>query len=80
MQFYSDPKREQDPYALPDSKVFYNDSTDPDCVGNGDQEDGPLATGWHWWPCFPGCLPDGDPSGPFKTEELAIADCRDGVA
>lgn len=31
---------------------------------------------WFWWPCFPGCLPDGDKSGPFKTEEEAIGDAR----
>ena len=32
--------------------------------------------GWYWWSCFPGCLPDGDPIGPFSTEEEAIADAR----
>jgi hypothetical protein len=34
--------------------------------------------GWYWWPCFPGCLPDSDPVGPFDTEEEALADARDG--
>jgi hypothetical protein len=28
--------------------------------------------GWYWWACFPGCLPDGEPAGPFETEEAAI--------
>lgn len=23
--------------------------------------------GWYWWSCQPGCLPDGEPSGPFMT-------------
>lgn len=32
--------------------------------------------GWYYWPCFPGCLPDGDPVGPFETEAEAIADAR----
>lgn len=32
--------------------------------------------GWYWWACFPGCLPDGDPSGPFKTEQEAIDDAN----
>ncbi len=34
--------------------------------------------GWYWWPCFPGCLPDGDPVGPFPTEQAAIEDAQDG--
>ncbi len=29
--------------------------------------------GWYWWPCFPGCLPDGEANGPFSTEEEAIS-------
>lgn len=32
--------------------------------------------GWYWWACFPGCLPDGDPSGPFDSEADAIADAQ----
>jgi hypothetical protein len=35
--------------------------------------------GWYWWSCFPGCLPDGDPMGPFETEEDALADAREGI-
>jgi hypothetical protein len=35
--------------------------------------DGPQS-GWYWWACFPGCLPDGDPTGPFETEQAAIDD------
>jgi hypothetical protein len=31
---------------------------------------------WWWWPCFPGCLPDGDALGPFGTEAEAIADAQ----
>lgn len=77
MQAYSDPSRESDPYSLPDIEVFYNDETDSDCVGNGDLEDGPLPTGWYWWSCFPGCLPDSEPFGPFETEDEALADARD---
>ena len=33
--------------------------------------------GWYWWSCFPGCLPDGDPVGPFATEDKALADARE---
>lgn len=35
--------------------------------------------GWYWQSCFPGCLPNGEPNGPFDTEELALADAREGV-
>lgn len=31
---------------------------------------------WYWWACFPGCLPDGEPNGPFETEEAALADAQ----
>lgn len=33
---------------------------------------------WWYWPCFPGCLPDGGPIGPFDTEADALADAREG--
>lgn len=31
-----------------------------------------LLAGWYWRASFPGCLPDSDPFGPFKTEKEAI--------
>jgi hypothetical protein len=74
-QHYSDAKRESDPHALPDVETFYHDPTDPDRVGNGDPED-ELEEGWYWWACFPGCLPDSDPVGPFATEDEALQDAR----
>lgn len=76
-QHYSDPSRESDLHALPNIETFYHDAADPECMGNGDMEDGPLPTGWYWWSCFPGCLPDGDPIGPFDTEAEAIADAQE---
>jgi hypothetical protein len=53
---------------------------DPDTVGvfvdvDG-EEYGPAEKGWYWQACFPGCLPDGEPSGPFKTEDEALADAN----
>lgn len=36
-------------------------------------------TGWYWWACFPGCLPDGDPNGPFDTERGALLDVYEQV-
>lgn len=32
--------------------------------------------GWFWWPCFPGCLPEDEPSGPFPTAEAAYKDAQ----
>jgi hypothetical protein len=34
--------------------------------------------GWYWWACFPGCMPDSDPIGPFETEAEALADAQEG--
>lgn len=37
-----------------------------------------LPTGWYWWSCFPGCMPDSEtPNGPFITEQEAIDDAQD---
>jgi hypothetical protein len=33
-----------------------------------------ITGGWYWWSCFPGCLPDSPPIGPYDTYDLA----RDG--
>jgi hypothetical protein len=72
-QAYSDPSRADDPYALPDVEVFYADEGELGTV-NDDTEQS--AAGWYWWPCFPGCLPDGDPCGPFETEAEALEDAQ----
>jgi hypothetical protein len=71
-QAYSDPKRKNDPYALPDIEIFWLD------VGSGTRDDNgtPLPQGWYYWFCFPGCLPDSDPIGPFETEAAALADAQ----
>jgi hypothetical protein len=75
-QHYSDPRRESDPHALPDIEVFYDND---DKGRNFDADGEPVKAGWYWWSCFPGCLPDGDPSGPFETEAEALADAREGM-
>ena len=91
MQAYSDPKREQDPHALPDIEIFYVeephagdwaesfgstcDDPPPACLPGA-----PCAhEGYYWWSCSPGCLPDGDAIGPFATSDEALADARDGM-
>lgn len=80
-QAYSDPERENDPYALPDVEVFYMDDSDCEECNTEDTAVGlterPYTPGWYYWYCFPGCLPDSDPIGPFDTEDEAIADAQD---
>lgn len=31
----------------------------------------PEPAGWYWRAGFPGCLPDGEPSGPYGSSKLA---------
>ena len=76
-QHYSDPTRATDPYALPDLEVFYR--TDAACRADGWHQigDAPGANeGWYYWFCFPGCMPDSEPMGPFPSEVEALADAR----
>lgn len=43
--------------------------------GNDDYDEGYApAKGWYWWACFPGCVPDGEASGPFNSELEARQD------
>ncbi len=79
MQAYSEPTREQDPHALPDVEVFYVDHTQAARDTTEPMHD-PMRAGWYWWSCFPGCLPDGDPIGPFGSEAEALADAQEGGA
>jgi hypothetical protein len=39
-----------------------------------------IGGGWFWQACFPGCLPDSDPIGPFPTYAEALADAQDNCA
>jgi hypothetical protein len=62
-------------------EVFYHDGipvADGDCWSDSDGN--PMPAGWYWWACFPGCMPDGEPNGPFDTEEQAEADAKGGDA
>ena len=33
--------------------------------------------GWFWWICFPGCLPESEPHGPYASEQDAIEAMQD---
>lgn len=50
-------------------EVFYSEG---ETLDDGEE----LGAGWYWWACLPGCLPDGEPCGPFKTAAEAIADAQ----
>src|SRR5687767_4690431 len=39
------------------------------------EEEG-IKGGWFWQSCFPGCLPDSDPVGPFATKAEALEDAQ----
>ncbi len=71
MYIYSDPSRATDTYALPDVEVWHHAS------GSGDMSGGEYAPGWYFWYCFPGCLPEGDPWGPYLTRQEAIDAAQD---
>ena len=81
-QIYSDPSRESEPHALPDVEIFYLSREEVvqsrtitcDLWFDTDNPNGVI--GWYWWACFPGCVPDSDPVGPFDTEDEAIADAQ----
>jgi len=34
-------------------------------------------SGWYWHACFAGCLPDGEPSGPFAYSQQAHQDANE---
>ncbi len=38
-----------------------------------DQDTGQPLPGFYFWACFPGCLPDSDPSGPYEMSVEAVA-------
>ena len=76
---YSDPTREDDPYALPNIEVFEVDYfLNTEMLPEESRKlAGSEVIGWYWQACFQGCLPDGDPIGPYKTEQEAIDAARE---
>lgn len=73
-QEYSNPEDANNPHKLPDIEIFSFSGEDTSWV---DEDGMPMAKGYYWWACSPGCLPESDwPFGPFETYELALADAR----
>jgi hypothetical protein len=56
----------------PGMEVFYRTLAENEAYEWFDDEGDVYGEGWYYWACFPGCLPDSDPIGPFETEEEAI--------
>lgn len=69
---YSDPRREHEPHALPDVEVFYISQREAGDTGVWSD----FPPGWYWWACFPGCMPDGEPNGPFADMDDAVRDAQ----
>jgi len=78
MQAYSDETREDMDTALPDVEVFVGSDLDSDVEGWAIDGETILIEPdkFYYWFCFPGCLPDSEPIGPFDTADAAIADAR----
>lgn len=70
---YTDSAREDDDHALPDVEVFYADAGELEF----EEQEEPSEEGWYFWYCFPGCLPDSEASGPYASEEEALAAARE---
>ena len=79
MQAYSDPSRENDPHALPDLEIFYAEQGEIEPAEDfyEDETPEPSEAGFYYWHCFPGCMPDSEATGPFATEDEALADARE---
>ena len=61
---------------LADDSVIGDDAF-PDC--ECDESHINSSPGWFWQACFPGCLPDGEPNGPFDSEAEALAAAREAA-
>jgi hypothetical protein len=46
----------------------------PDDYPLEDENGEPVEPGFYWWSCSPGCIPDGEPIGPYDTEHEATAE------
>ena len=80
-QHYSDPSRADDAWSLPDVEVFELTARE---VAERDEdlfyeyiEDECITGGWFYWFCFPGCMPESDAFGPYKTRQEAIDASQD---
>lgn len=74
MQAYSRKEDEKDFRKLPDVEIFYHDGIKWDDENEDEEE---LKKGYYYQYCFPGCLPNSEPIGPFETEKEAFEAMRE---
>lgn len=77
MHIYSNPDREAGGNSLPNIEVFFLKKATILVCDMRDEEGDPFEEGWYWQTGFPGCMPDGEPNGPFATQADALADARE---
>ena len=77
MYAYSNSDRETDENALPNVEVYFLSTSAIQQDGLTDEDGDQLEEGWYWQSGFPGCMPDGEPNGPFPTQADALADSRE---
>ena len=75
-QVYSNPNQEHEQHSLPNAEVFHSSDYDLQQMW-GENINAHFTPGYYYWFCFPGCLPDSDPYGPFETQEDAIRELQD---
>lgn len=56
-------------------EVFWHENTYGDIL-ECDEDGNRMEPGWYWWACWPGCLPDGEPTGPFAYSRDALEDAN----
>ncbi len=87
--YYLDETREREQYALPNVWVFHvekaewyvceqcGERCEESVCDHCEAEAEPVNEGYMYAFCFPGCMPDSEPMGPYPTEEQALKACRD---
>lgn len=38
-----------------------------------------ITGGWYYWYCFPGCIPDSEPFGPYENRAAALQAARENA-
>lgn len=61
--------------VMANTRVYYRTEAENKEYGflNDDRPPLPMPAGWYYDYCFPGCLPESEPFGPYDTEEAALA-------
>ena len=63
-------------FAHPDGSPYGSCEVFFTCGSFDQDSQDAIAPGWYWQACYPGCLPDSEPVGPFQSEKECIADAE----